>query len=201
MLKPRMYIFFFLLFCVFLSGCPKRAPMPRMTTPPVKSPVDALLESFSEVDHFQSKASIRIETVQQGKRTNFLLNGTVFYKRPDRLRILGYHPLGMGVFDALYRRGQFVLLSPLEKRAYTGELSEFQDLLENAGVQISAERAPGSRVPELIRIGVLEKDTRIDLRLKNISINPPLPADAFEWSLPEGVMVIPVARLLKENPF
>ena len=73
---------------------------------------------------------------------NFLLNGFVLYQKPDQLRILGYpFPLGMGLFDALYRNGEFFLLIPFQKRAYTGEVSEFEDLIEKAGpIEISFEK-------------------------------------------------------------
>ncbi len=203
MVRPRRLFFVCLfLLSILLFGCPKKVlRMPPITTPPVKNPVNTLLDAFSEVEHFQSMASIRIETVRKRERMNILLNGHVFYQRPDQLRILGYHPLGMGVFDALYRKGQFFLLSPTEKKAYTGEILEFEELIEKAGVQISTDKTPGSRIPDLIRIGTLEKQIRVDLRLKEISVNSKLPEDAFYWSVPEGVEVIPVTRLLKENPF
>jgi hypothetical protein len=131
---------------------------------------------------------------------NFLLNGTVLYEKPDKLRILGYHPLGMGVFDALYRGGEFFLLSPFEKKAYTGEILDFEDLIEKVGVRISTEKTPGIMVPTLIRIGVEEPETRVDLRLKEIEVNSSLPDDTFRWSVPEGVDVMPLAQLLKKKP-
>jgi hypothetical protein len=129
---------------------------------------------------------------------SFLLNGFLLYQKPDRLRLLGYHPLGMGLFDALYRNGEFFLLIPLQKRAYTGEVSQFEDLIEKAGeIKISSEKSEGSEVPNRIRIEVVEKETRIELRLKEISVNSSLPEDSFQWVIPEGVEVKPLARLLK----
>jgi outer membrane lipoprotein-sorting protein len=44
---------------------------------------------------------------------------------------------------------------------------------------------------------VVEKETRIELRLKEISVNSSLPEDSFQWVIPEGVEVKPLARLLK----
>jgi hypothetical protein len=93
----------------------------------------------------------------------------VLYEKPDKLRILGYHPFGMGVFDALYSGGEFVLFSPLQNRAYTGEISEFQNLIAKANVRISAEKPEGSDVPDRIRIEMPEKETRLDVKLKEIS--------------------------------
>jgi len=37
----------------------------------------------------------------------------------------------------------------------------------------------------------------VDMKLKDISINRPLPADAFQWVAPEGVEVRPLAQFLK----
>jgi hypothetical protein len=191
----------FFLLSLLLFGCPKKVViMPPIQVPPVKNPVNTLLEAFSDAENFQSKASIRIEALRNGQRVNFLLNGTVLYEKPDKLRILGYHPLGMGVFDALYRGGEFFLLSPFEKKAYTGEILDFEDLIEKVGVRISTEKTPGIMVPTLIRIGVEEPETRVDLRLKEIEVNSSLPDDTFRWSVPEGVDVMPLAQLLKKKP-
>jgi hypothetical protein len=199
--SPRLFMAGFFLLSLLLFGCPKKVIiMPPIQVPPVKNPVNTLLEAFSDAENFQSKASIRIEALRNGQRVNFLLNGTVLYEKPDKLRILGYHPLGMGVFDALYRGGEFFLLSPFEKKAYTGEILDFEDLIEKVGVRISTEKTPGIMVPTLIRIGVEEPETRVDLRLKEIEVNSSLPDDTFRWSVPEGVDVMPLAQLLKKKP-
>jgi len=182
----------------FLSGCPKRlAKIPSFEAPPVKDPVAELLEAFSSAESLQAKASIRLDTVRRGEELKFLLNGIVLYEKPDKLRILGYHPFGMGVFDVLYRGREFLLFSPLQNRAYTGEISEFGDLIAKANIKISAEKSEGSNVPDRIRIEMPEKEIRVDLKLKEISINQPLPADAFQWVAPEGVDVRPLAQFLK----
>src|SRR5512139_2828671 len=97
---------------LLLSGCPKKmARIPSIEAPPVRDPMAKLLEAFSSAETLQAKASIRLDTMLKGEELKFLLNGIVLYERPDNLRILGYHPFGMGVFDALYRGGQFVLFS------------------------------------------------------------------------------------------
>jgi outer membrane lipoprotein-sorting protein len=159
-----------------------------------------VLEAFSAAESLQSRASIRIETVRNGEEMNFLLNGFFLYQKPDQLRILGYHPLGMGLFDALYRNGEFFLLIIPQKRAYTGEVSQFEDLIEQAGpIEVYSEKPQGSEIPNRIRIHVVEKETRIDLRLKEITINASLPADTFQWNVPEGVEVKPLAQLLKRK--
>lgn len=199
--SPRLFMAGFFLLSLLLFGCPKKVViMPPIQTPPVKNPVNTLLEAFSDAENFQSRASIRVEAVRDGQRVNFLLNGTVLYEKPDKLRILGYHPLGMGVFDALYRGGEFFLLSPIEKKAYTGEILDFEDLIEKVGVRISTEKTPGIMVPTLIRIGVEEPETRVDLRLKEIEVNSSLPDDTFRWWVPEGVDVMPLVQLLKKKP-
>lgn len=183
---------------LLLSGCPKKfVKIPPIETLPVENPVAKLLEAFSAAETVQARAAIRIDTVRKGEEVSFLLNGTLFYQKPDKLRILGYHPLGMGLFDALYRNGEFFLLSPLQKKAFTGEVSEFDDLIAKAGIQISTEKAPGYLIPNLIRIAVEEKETRIDLKIKEPSINSSLPEDAFRWEVPEGVEVMSLAQLLK----
>jgi hypothetical protein len=129
-----------------------------------------------------------------------LLNGYLLYQKPNQLRLLGYHPLGMGLFDAIYLDGAFFLLVPFQKRAYTGEVSEFEDLIEMAGpIEVQTERPEGSEIPHRIRINVIEKETRIEIRLKDPSINPSLPPDSFQWVVPEGVEVKPLAQLLKNK--
>ena len=196
--RPWLLILSFLLMVLFLSGCPKKlAKIPSFEAPLAKDPVAKFLESFSSAESLQAKASIRLDTVRKGEELKFLLNGVVFYEKPDKLRILGYHPFGMGVFDVLYRGGEFLLFSPLQNRAYTGEVSEFGDLISKANIKISAEKSEGSDVPDRIRIEMPEKETRVDLKLKEISINQPLPADAFQWVAPEGVDVRPLAQFLK----
>jgi len=186
------------LLVLFLSGCPKKvAKIPSIEVPPVKDPMAKLLEAFSSADSVQAKASIRLDTVRKGEELKFLLNGIVLYEKPDKLRILGYHPFGMGVFDALYRGGEFFLFSPSQNRAYTGEISEFGDLIAKANIRISTEKAEGSEVPNRIRIEMPEKETRVDVKLKEISINQSLPKDAFQWVAPEGVEIKPLAQFLK----
>ncbi len=160
-----------------------------------------LLEAFSSAESVRAKASIRLDTVKRGEEFKFLLNGIVLYEKPDKLRILGYHPFGMGVFDALYRGGEFVLFSPLQNRAYTGEISEFGNLIAKADVRISTEKPEGSDVPDRIRIELPEKQTRLDVKLKDIVVNQSLSKDAFEWVPPEGVEVKSLAQFLRGKKF
>jgi outer membrane lipoprotein-sorting protein len=196
--KPWFAVLILFLLVFFLSGCPKKVvKIPPIEAPPVKDPIAKLLEAFSSVDSVQAKASIRLDTVRKGEELKFLLNGIVLYEKPDKLRILGYHPFGMGVFDALYRGGEFFLFSPLQNRAYTGEISEFGDLIAKANIRISTEKPEGSQVPDRIRIEMPEKETRLDVRLKEISVNQSLPRDTFKWVAPEGVEIKPLAQFLK----
>ncbi len=196
--RPWFVILSLFLLVLFLSGCPKKvAKIPSIEVPPVKDPMAKLLEAFSSADSVQAKASIRLDTVRKGEELKFLLNGIVLYEKPDKLRILGYHPFGMGVFDALYRGGEFFLFSPLQNRAYTGEISEFRDLIAKANIRISTEKSEGSEVPNRIRIEMPEKETRVDVKLKEISVNQSLPKDAFQWVAPEGVEIKPLAQFLK----
>ena len=196
--RPWFLIPSLFLILLALSGCPKKlTKIPSFEAPPAKDPVGKFLESFSAAESLRAKASIRLDTVRKGEELRFLLNGIVFYERPDKLRILGYHPFGMGVFDVLYRGGEFLLFSPLQNRAYTGEVSEFGDLISKANIKISAEKPEGGDVPDRILIEMPEKETRVDMKLKDISINQPLPADAFQWDVPEGVEVRPLAQFLK----
>jgi outer membrane lipoprotein-sorting protein len=200
--KHGFFILGFLFLGLFISGCPKKIPEPVIIAkPPLENPVATLLDAFSPAESFQAKASIRINMVRNGQEMNFpALNGFILYQKPDRIRLLGYHPLGMGLFDALYRSGEFFLLIPLQKRVYTGEVSQFEDLIEKAGpIQISTEKVEGNQIPSRIRIDVVEKETHIDLRLREISMNSTLPEDSFQWVVPEGVEVKPLAELLKKR--
>lgn len=195
------FILCLFLLSLFLFGCPKRvAKLPPIEAPPVENPIVKLLEAFSSAESLQARASIRIEAVRSGQEMNFLLNGFVLYQRPDRLRLLGYHPFGMGLFDALYRNGEFFLLVPPQKKAYAGEVSEFDDLMEKAGaIQISTEKGEGNEIPNRIRIDLVAKETRIDIRLKEILINPSMPEESFQWVVPEGVEVQPLSKLLRKK--
>jgi hypothetical protein len=196
--KPWWVILNLFLLVLLLSGCPKKVVrIPPVEVPPVMDPMAKLLEAFSSAESLQAKASIRLDTVRKGEEFKFLLNGVVLYEKPDKLRILGYHPFGISVFDVLYRGGEFFLFSPLQNRAYTGEISEFGDLIAKANIKISTESPEGSEIPNRIRIEMPEKETRLDVRLKEISINQSLPKDAFQWEPPEGVEIKPLAQFLK----
>ena len=102
-----------------------------------------------------------------GRRKYYLFNGFVLYQRPDNLRIIGYHPLGMGLFDALYRNGEFFLLIPLQKRAFTGEVSQFEDSMKKVGeIRVTFRKDEMRNIPNRIRINIVEKEIEIDLRLE-----------------------------------
>jgi outer membrane lipoprotein-sorting protein len=197
--KPWCVVLFLFLLAFLLSGCPKKVvKIPPLEVPPVRDPMVKLLEAFSSVDSVQAKASIRLDTVRKGEELKFLLNGDVRYEKPDKFRILGYFPFGMSVvFDVLYRGGEFILFSPLQNRAYTGEVSEFGDLIAKANIKISTEKPEGSQVPNRIQIEMPEKETRLDVKLKEISVNSSLPKDTFQWVAPEGVEIKPLIQFLK----
>ena len=196
--KYRFICFSLLLLGILLTGCPKKVEVIPPEKPPFENPIIKLLEKFSPTESLQARVSIRIETVRDGEEMNFILNGFLLYKKPDQFRLLGYHPLGMGLFDALYRNGEFFLLIQPQKRAYTGEISQFEDVMAKAGeIIISSEKGEVSEIPNRIQIELVEKETRVDLRLRGISINPSLPEDSFQWNVPEGVEVRSIDRLLK----
>ena len=196
--KTSTLILVLLLLGAFLTGCPKKvARIPPIEEPPVKDPVMRLLNAFSEVEYFESDASIRIETVRKGKELKYPLNGYVFFEKPDKLRILGFIPFGMNLFDALYLDGKFLILSPMDKKAYTGEVSEFEDLIEKAKIQMSMDKTGGSLIPNIIRLALEEKKTRVEIKLKGITMGTPLPGNAFLWEVPDGVHVRPLAQLVR----
>jgi outer membrane lipoprotein-sorting protein len=196
--KYYLHILFLLLLPPLLWGCPKRVEIIPPEKVPFENPIVKLLETLSPAESLQARASIRIETVRDGEEMNFLLNGFLLYQKPDKLRLLGYHPLGMGLFDALYRNGEFFLLIPPQKRAYIGELFQFEDAVAKAGeIRISSEKGEGSEIPNHIQIEFVEKETRIELRLRGVSVNSSLPDDSFWWIVPEGVEVRSIERLLR----
>jgi outer membrane lipoprotein-sorting protein len=196
--KPWIVILSLFLLVLFLSGCPKKVvKIPPVEVPPVMDPMAKLLEAFSSAESLQARASIRLDTVRKGEEFKFLLNGIILYEKPDKLRILGHHPFGIDVFDVLYQDGEFFLFSPLQNRVYTGKISEFGDLIAKANIKIFTEKPEGSEVPNRIRIEMPEKETRLDVRLKEISLNQTLPEDTFQWKPPEGVEIRPLAQFLK----
>jgi hypothetical protein len=200
MIRRFSVIVLFFLIALFLIGCPKRPPTPvaPVEKPPFVNPIDRILDVLSFAETLQAKASIRIDMVKDGEKQFYLLNGFVLYQRPDKLRILGYHPLGMGLFDALYRNGGFFLLIPLQKMAFTGEVFQFEDAMKKVGeIRVNSGKDEMRNIPNRIRINIVEKEIEIDLRLKEIQVNQELPEDAFHWSLPEGVEEKPLSRLLR----
>ncbi len=201
MRRPSLYFFLVLLMALVLWGCPKRPPEVR---PPEKIPGDhpiaKIMNALSAAESLQSRTSIRVDTVRNGEEMKFILNGYLLYQKPDQLRLLGYHPLGAGVFDALYREGHFFLLIPFQKRAYRGEISDFKEMIENSGpIEVYSEKPEGSEIPSKITIEVVQKQTSIDIRLKETSVNSSLPEDSFRWTVPEGVEVKPISQLLKRK--
>lgn len=183
---------------IFFSGCAKKVEIPP-EKPPYENPILKMLNAFSSAESLRAKASIRINMVRSGEENNFLLNGFILYQRPDKLRILGYHPLGTGLFDALYRNGEFFLLSPLQKKAYVGEVSEFDDLIRKAELRISMEKAEGADIPNRILFALEKKETRVEIKLKEVVVNSLLPEDSFQWRVPEGIEVRPLTQLLREK--
>ncbi len=188
-----------LLFSVFfLTGCPKRVPEPVPEKMIVKNPIQQILDALSNAESLEAKMSIRIETVRNGQKMSFGLNGDLLYRKPTSLRLQGYLPWGTGAFDSLYRNGELFLLIPVQKKAFTGELSEMEGLMDRAGtIKILVEKNEGNGVPRRIQIELVEKETRIDMKLKDVVINSELPGDAFDWVVPEGVEVRPLTRLLR----
>jgi outer membrane lipoprotein-sorting protein len=203
MIRGRCFFMLgFFLLGLLLSGCPKKIPGPVIIEKPsAEHPMAKFLEAFSSAESLQAKASIRINMVRNGQEVNFpSLNGVLLYQKPDQFRLLGYHPLGMGLFDALYKNGELFILIPLQKRAYSGEVLKTDDLIEKAGpMEVFIEKPEGSEIPNRIRIELVEKEIRIDLRLKEISINSLLPEESFQWVVPEGVEVQPLNKLLRKK--
>lgn len=198
-MTPKFYFSFFSIFIasLFIWGCPKKVEVVP-EKPRFVNPLHQFLEHFSSVETLQARTSIRIDTVRNGEEMNYILNGFLLYQKPDKVRVLGYHLLGMGLFDALYREGEFFLLIPPQRKAYTGEVSKFEDLIQRAGeIRVSSEKTEGSEVPHRIWIEWPEKETRIELRLKKITVNPLLSENAFQWVVPEGVEVRSIERLLR----
>ncbi len=199
-MAQRTWLVILNLLCMilFFSGCARKMEIPP-EKPPYENPILKVLNAFSSAQSLRAKASIRINMVRNGEENNFLLNGFILYQKPDKLRILGYHPLGTGLFDALYRGGEFFLLSPLQKRAYVGEVSEFDDLIRKAELRIFMEKPEGADIPNRILFSLEKKETHIEIKLKEVMVNSILPEDSFQWKVPEGIEVNSLNRLLKEK--
>jgi outer membrane lipoprotein-sorting protein len=184
----------------FLTGCPKKVPEPVIEKKTVRNPIQQILDALSNAESLEAKTSIRIQTVRNGEKISFGLNGDLLYRKPTSLRLQGYLPWGASAFDSLYRDGDFFLLIPIQKKAFTGKVSEMEGLMDRAGtIQILVERNEGNGIPRRIQIELVEKETRIDMKLKDVVINSELPGDSFDWVVPDGVDVRPLTRLLREN--
>jgi hypothetical protein len=200
--KSSHFILTLLVLSLFLTACPKKVvKVPPLETPPVANPIATVLEAFSVAETLQAKASIRIDTERKGEELNYRIQGIVFYQKPEKLRVYGYHPfpLPMDLFDALYRDGEFFLFIPTNHEAYAGEVAQFSDLIEKTGVRIATEKDGLSDIPNRIRIEVAEHKTRIEILLRETAVNTPLSEDAFQWQLPQGVELRPLAQLLRKK--
>lgn len=200
-MRKRSYFFYLpiILTILLLFGCPKRPPD---ILPPEKpkfvNPIEKILREFSSVYSFQARTSIKVEIERDDEEKRFLLDGILLFRKPDQIRILGYHPLGISIFDALYQNNQLSIFIPFQKRAYEGEVSQFDDMVEKVGdIFITAQREEGEELPSQIKIEAMDMGFRILLILKNISLNPVFSEDTFRWSLPEGVEIRSIARLLR----
>jgi hypothetical protein len=199
MVRRSSVVALFLLLSFFLIGCPKKPPPPLLPVekPPFVNPISRVLEILSFAETLQARASIRIDMVRNGEKEYYVLNGLVMYQNPDRLRILGYHPLGMGLFDALYRSGEFSLLIPLQKVAFSGEVAQSEEAMRKVGeIRVNAWKDEMRDIPNRVQIRIVDKEIEIELRLKEIQVNRELPEDAFHWGLPEGVQERPLSGLL-----
>ena len=201
--KPSLFVLTLLVSSLFLTGCPKKiVKVPSLETPPVRNPFETVLEAFSPAETLQAKASIRIDTEREGEELNYRIQGIVFYQKPEKLRVYGYHPfpLPMDLFDALYRDGEFFLFIPMNHRAYAGQVAQFSDLIEKTGVRIATEKDGLSDIPNRIRIEVAVPKTQIEILLRETSVNTPLPEDTFQWQVPQGVERRPLTQLLRKKP-
>lgn len=202
MRKQGLGLLALVLTSLFVAGCPKKVvpPLPPPEKPAFVHPMERLLRTFSSFETFQARASIRIDTLEGGEKNYHVLNGMVLYQRPDRLRILGFHPLGMLLFDSIYRDGELFLLIPFQQRAYRGVVSDFQDWIEKAGpIEITSAEDEARGVPTRIRIVLVEREIDIELKLKDASVNQALPPHTFDWTPPEGVRVRPLESLMKKR--
>ena len=200
MIRRASAVILLFLLGLILAGCPKRppVPVPPIEKPAFVNPIDRILEVFSFAETLQSKASIRIDLVRNEGKEVYILNGLIFFQRPDKLRILGYHPLGMGIFDALYRSGEFSLLIPLQKAAFSGEVHQFEDAMRKVGeIRVTSGINEVRNIPNRIRIEIVEKEIEIEIRLKETQVNQELSEDSFQWTLPEDVKERPLSNLLR----
>lgn len=190
-----------LLGVLFLGGCPKRPPEIIQPEKPAQiNPIEKILREFSPVDSFQARTSIRVEVERGGDEVKLLLDGILLFQKPDRLRIIGYHPLGISVFDTLYQNNQLFIFIPIQKKAYEGSVSQFEDMIEKAGdIMITAQKEEDGDLPDQIIIEALDMGIRIWLRLKDKILNPVFHEETFKWSLPEGVEVRSIARFLRKR--
>ena len=200
--KPTLFVLALLVSSLFLTACPKKIiKVPPLETPPVTNPIATVLEAFSAAETLQAKASIRIDMEKGGEEFNYRLQGIVLYHKPERLRVYGYHPfpLPMDLFDALYRDGEFFIFVPADNRAYAGEVAPLADLIEKTEVRIITEKPGSSDTPNRIRIEIAEPKTRVEILLRETSVNTPLPEDSFQWQVPQGVEIRPLAQLLRRK--
>ena len=160
--------------------------IPSVEAPPVKDPVAQLLDAFSAVASLQAKASIRVDTVRKGQEYRFLLTESSTLKnrisfaswvitRSEWVCLISFTGVANSSFSVPYRT------EPIPERFPSLQIS-----LRRRILRFLQEKPEGSEVPNRIRIEMPEKETRLDMKLKEISVNQPLPENLFEWEAPGG---------------
>ncbi|MGC3975551.1 MAG: hypothetical protein QM771_14395 [Nitrospira sp.] len=127
--KQALQLLPVLLFCVFtLSGCSLFAP--KDTTPLKEATAEQLTallkEQAGEVRTIKGLFSAKITggILPIGQR----VQGTVFYQRPNAIRLRGFSAVGSEIFEFVQLEDQFTLRLPTMGREVTGRSSEADQL-------------------------------------------------------------------------
>ncbi|MCC6967032.1 MAG: hypothetical protein IT391_12225 [Nitrospira sp.] len=128
-MKPTRHLMWAFLLCVFaLSGCTLFGP--KDTTPLKEATAEQLTallqEQAGEVRTIKGLFSAKITggILPIGQR----VQGTVFYQRPNAIRLRGFSAVGSEIFEFVQLEDQFKLRLPTMGREVTGRSSEADQL-------------------------------------------------------------------------
>jgi hypothetical protein len=160
-------------------GCaPKRIPMPEGEKIPLSQVLSVIAMKYQGVRSLRAQVTVKLEVQDE----SYLLQGFFLYENPASLRLQLATSLGPTIGEMIYTDGLLTILVPSEEKLFQGRLEEtwlndenlfltmsFQDYLDT-------EHGP---LPTCVYGEVEDAGFRFELRLKEPTIDVPLPAGAF----------------------
>lgn len=122
-----LHVSCFMTLCLLIAGCslvtPKEEPPLRQVT--AQELADLLRRRHAAIHSLKGLFSAKV-------RGGFMpiasrVEGTVYYRRPNALRLRGFTPLGSELFDLVQADDLYKLRLPLQGKTYAGHQAEMKD--------------------------------------------------------------------------